>query len=110
MSGSLLACSDCGAAFQVLDGPTHPYLGGSAGCWAAFGELTVREIGLGIAGPERLSVHAYAVQHHGVPGRRQAQSVDVHLMVLATVIERGWTTAATVDAMPGWLSSRPVWL
>jgi hypothetical protein len=49
------------------------------------------------------------VQHPGHEGRRQAQSVDVHLMVLAAVLERGLSVAEGVAAMPGWLKRRPVW-
>lgn len=105
--GPLAACPDCGARFAPLDGPTHAYVGGSPGCWAAFGELSLRELELGIAGPERLSVHAYMVQHPGVPGRRQAQSVGVHLMVLGLVLERGASAAEAVGAMAGWLRERP---
>jgi hypothetical protein len=43
-------------------------------------------------------------QHPGHEGRRQAQSVGVHLMVLEAVLERGQATAAAVAAMTGWLS------
>ena len=82
-------------------------MGGSAGCWAAFGELGARELQLGVLGPDRLSVHAYMVQHPGEPGRRQAQSVGVHLMVLGAVLEGGLPVAAAVAAMPAWLAGRP---
>ncbi len=104
---SLVACPDCGARFPPLDGPTHAYVGASAGCWAAFGELSVRELELGIAGPARLSAHVYMVQHPGTPGRREAQSVGVHLMVLGSVLERGDSTSAAVAAMNGWLRGHP---
>ena len=103
----LVACPDCGARFPALDGPTHAYVGGSAGCWAAFGELGQRELELGIAGPERLSVHAYMVQHPGRRGRREAQSVGIHLMVLGLVLERGARAAHAVGAMAGWLRTHP---
>jgi hypothetical protein len=112
MGGRSVRCPDCGGLFPVVDGPTHAYVGGSAGCWAAFGELGARELQLGILGPDRLSVHAYMVQHPGDPGRRQAQSVGIHLMVLGAVLERGMPVAAAVAAMPGWLGGRPAvpWL
>ena len=102
-------CPDCGARFPAIDGPTHAYVGGSAGCWAAFGELGAREVELGISGPHRLSVHAYMAQHPGREGRRQAQSVGIHLMVLAAVLERGLSVADAVAAMPGWLRGKPTW-
>ena len=96
-------CPDCGALFPDVDGPVHAYVGGSPGCWAAFGRLGARELALGIPGPERLSVHAYMVQHPGREGRREAQSVDVHLMVLAAVIELGWPVTRAVGQMDRWL-------
>jgi hypothetical protein len=104
---NLVACPDCGAPFPALDGPTHAYVGASAECWAAFNELSVRELELGIAGPARLSPHVYMVQHPGTEGRREAQSVGVHLMVLGAVLERGQSTAAAVAAMSGWLRGHP---
>lgn len=107
MGGGSVRCPDCGGQFPDVDGPRHAYVGGSAGCWAAFGELGGRELQLGVRGPDRLSVHAYMVQHPGERGRRQAQSVGVHLMVLGAVLERGVSLAAAVAAMPAWLGRRP---
>ena len=104
---TLVACPGCAALFAPVDGPTHAYVGASASCWAAFGELSVRELGLGIAGPARLSAHVYMVQHPGTEGRREAQSVGVHLMVLGSVLERGLATAAAVALMGGWLRGQP---
>jgi hypothetical protein len=46
-------------------------------------------------------------QHPGEPGRRQAQSVGVHLMMLGAVLEGGMPVAAAVAAMPAWLGGRP---
>jgi hypothetical protein len=107
MGGGSGYCPDCGGRFPDVDGPTHAYVGGSAACWAAFGELAGRELQLGILGPERLSVHAYMAQHPGEPGRRQAQSVGIHLMVLGAVLERNVFVADAVAAMPAWLAGRP---
>lgn len=36
-----------------------------------------------------LAVDAYAAQHHGVEGRRQAQSVWAHLVSICAILERG---------------------
>jgi hypothetical protein len=36
-----------------------------------------------------LAVDAYAAQHHGREGRRQAQSVWVHLVSICAILERG---------------------
>jgi len=62
----------------------------SAACWAAYGEVLARSF----QDPDRREVHqlavdAFAVQHPGDPGRREAQSVAIHLMTLCMVIEEG---------------------
>ena len=38
----ILACPGCGALVPDIDGPTHAYLGASAGCWAAWGAFQAR--------------------------------------------------------------------
>jgi Family of unknown function (DUF5946) len=86
----LIPCPDCRALVPDVQGPTHAYIGGNAGCWAAWGELQARayqdpELGAVMA----LAVDAYAAQHHGIAGRRQAQSVWVHLVSLCAILERG---------------------
>ncbi len=53
-----------------------------------FGELSAREYqDWGDAGIHQLSVDAYAVQHPGKAERRAIQSVAVHLMTLALILE-----------------------
>lgn len=47
----------------------------------------------------RFTVDAYAAQHPGVPGRRSAQSVHVHLAALCLSLERGMDEAAVRRAM-----------
>ncbi|MEO7295430.1 MAG: DUF5946 family protein, partial [Candidatus Limnocylindria bacterium] len=86
------ACPGCGAFFPSLpDGAMHPYIGASAGCWAAFGELLAREF----QDPayygwiHRHTVDVYMVQHPGVNGRSQRQSVAVHLIGLCHWLEHG---------------------
>lgn len=86
----LVPCPDCGATVPDVDGPTHAYIGGNAGCWAAWGDLQVRAYAdPALAAVFPLAVDAYAAQHHGAEGRRQAQSVWVHLVSLCAVLERG---------------------
>jgi hypothetical protein len=89
-------CPGCGLVVPPVDGPTHPYIGASPGCWAMFTELSLRP--LGSLGGGELLTDAYAVQHPGVPGRRAIQSVCVHLILLCATVERQWP------------SSRAVWL
>lgn len=84
------ACPGCSAALPPEDGPTHPYIGASAACWARFGEVSAREYeNLAAFGVHQLTVDVYAVQHPGVPERRSIQSVALHLMTLSMVIEDG---------------------
>jgi hypothetical protein len=86
----LVACVGCGALVPDIDGPTHPYIGASPGCWQAYGELQAKTYNeAGIPPILGLAVDVYAVQHPGVPGRRSSQSVAVHLMVLCLVLDRG---------------------
>jgi hypothetical protein len=83
------ACPGCGLALPELNGPTHPYLGASAACWALYGELLAEQYARYEGGPHRLSVDAYAVQHPGVPERRSIRSVCLHLTRLCLMLERG---------------------
>lgn len=86
----LEACPGCGAMVPKSDGPTHAYIGASPGCRVAWGELQARAYAdPGLAAVMPLAVDAYAAQHHGVEGRRSAQSVWVHLVSLCAILERG---------------------
>jgi len=80
------ACPGCGLTLPESDGPTHPYIGASAACWELYGRLLAGTYGQPDA---QLAVDAYAAQHPGEPGRRQAQSVALHLATLCTVLECG---------------------
>jgi hypothetical protein len=87
---ALETCPDCGVELPVADGPVHPYLGGSASCWALYGEILAREY----SDPRymrvhRLTVDAYAAQHPGEAERRSIQSVWVHLAGLFLTLEKG---------------------
>ena len=83
-------CPGCGEVFPPSDGATHAYLGASAGCWARYGALLALEYGTpALMRWHRLTVDAYTAQHPGVPGRRSAQSVHVHLVALHLTLERG---------------------
>ena len=74
----------------ALEGPTHPYVGSSAACWELYGRALARAYGdPECRGVLQLAVDAYACQHPGRPERRSAQSVGIHLMTLALVLEDG---------------------
>jgi len=75
-------CPGCRARYlpQAVD-ETHPYIGASPACWAAFGEVLAREFGdVTFGRVHRNTVDVYAVQHPGTDDRRQRQSVALHLI------------------------------
>jgi hypothetical protein len=110
-SPDVLACPDCRALVPDVEGPVHAYIGGSAGCWVAWGELQARAYGdPALAAVMPLAVDAYAAQHHGVEGRRQAQSVWVHLVSLCLVLERGWAPVEGIRAKQRLLERDPVFV
>jgi hypothetical protein len=108
---SLSPCPGCGALFPPQDGPTHRYLGASAGCWALYwsaveGDAHIAELvaqskipGNVVPVPARrdaatidlLWCDAYGVQHHGGDSPQAIQSVAVHLLNLHGIIS-GKTT------------------
>lgn len=90
MNVALEICPDCKAALPHTGGPRHAYLGGSASCWAAYGELLAKEYGdQAYMVVHRQTVDAYCAQHPGLPERRTIQSINVHLAGLCLTIERG---------------------
>lgn len=85
-------CPGCGERYRAATPAAgrHPYVGASPGCWTAFGELLAREFGNPAYGRvHRHTADAYAVQHPGTDGRRERQSVAVHLVGLCHWLERG---------------------
>lgn len=85
------ACPGCATRYlpQVIDG-THPYIGASPACWATFGEVLARVFGdVGFGPVRRHAADVYAVQHPGPDGRRQRQSVALHLVGLCLWLEHG---------------------
>ncbi|HEX8642569.1 MAG TPA: DUF5946 family protein [Allosphingosinicella sp.] len=96
-------CPGCGGAFAEGDGPTHPYMLSSPGCWARYGEVLAREYSHPeLLATHRLSVDAYAVQHPGSrDDRRAVQSVGLHLARLMLQLDRPAAPRETNDAMLG---------
>ena len=115
-------CPGCGALFPSQDGPTHRYLGASAGCWALFSwsvagggsdgtDLLAQSripdsvVAAPVRGDARsvdaLFGDAYGVQHHGEDSPQAIQSVAAHLLDLHAIIT-GHTTR------PGWAIGRAV--
>ena len=109
----LVPCPDCHALVPDVVGATHAYIGGNAGCWATWGELQARAYAdPALAAVMPLAVDAYAAQHHGVEGRRQAQSVWAHLVSICAILERGRAPVDGIRIKQELLRSDPVfrWL
>lgn len=93
-------CPGCGGLFEDIEGPTHRYLESSPGCWAAFGEVLVKEYSdAAYYSIHRLTVDTYAVQHPGHPSAQSIQSVAVHLISLCLVLEQGVDVQRATQAM-----------
>jgi CTP:molybdopterin cytidylyltransferase MocA len=105
------ACPGCGERIPAQEGaPTHEYIGASPGCWASFSELVAREFGdPGFGAVHRHTVDVYAVQHPGVDGRRQRQSVAVHLIALCQWLEHGMTAQQLNPMTQALASERRDW-
>ena len=92
VSGATIRCCGCRAAVPEENGPTHPYMLSAPACWRIYGEVLAREFeDARRREAHRLAVDAYAVQHAGSRDRRNRQSVALHLMSLALVLERAGT-------------------
>ncbi len=106
-------CCGCAALVPDIDGPIHPYIGASPGCWAIYGEVLAKEYGE-YRHPfvHRLTVDAYAAQHPGMPSRQSIQSVAIHLISLFLIIERRFDFAKITEAIRRALKHRDrfVWL
>lgn len=91
-AASVLPCVGCGGLVPNVDGPTHPYMAASPGCWRVYGEVSARSHRE--PGPPAVhwyQVDCYAAQHPGGAehDRRQRQSVAVHLTSLCLLLEHG---------------------
>lgn len=85
----LEACPGCHALFKPSGGPTHRYIGASAGCWDLYTRFLAGEPPMMPSGSSALLVDAYASQHPGDSSPQATQSVAVHLIVLEGVLGQG---------------------
>lgn len=104
-------CAGCGGEFEAEpDGATHAYIGASAGCWAAFNTVLAREFGdLAYGRVHRHTVDVYTVQHPGSDGRRQRQSVALHLVGLCHWLEHDLDVATLNQATQRLAAERREW-
>jgi hypothetical protein len=109
-----LPCPGCGLRLPPADGATHPYVGASPACWALYSEILAREYGdPAYMAVHRLTVDAYCAQHPGEPERRSIQSVNVHLVGLHLVLDRGAAgpfARSVIGAITNVMADRLVWL
>ena len=106
------ACPGCGAHYAPhATDVTHPYIGASPACWAAFGELLAREFQDQAYGRiHRHTVDVYTAQHPGVDDRRQRQSVAIHLIGLCHWLEHDLDAQRVIAATQAVLKGdRPDW-
>lgn len=94
-------CFSCGAPAPGGDGPTHPYMTSSAGCWGLYGQVLANQYAPGHRDPglHQTIVDAYACQHPGQPERRAIQSVNSHLVSLYLVYEKGLAATHATAAL-----------
>ena len=106
---TLEACPDCDALVAATRGPTHRYLGASAGCWAVFNEIGARSLmDPAYRAPHQTVVDTYAAQHPGKPGPQAIQSVAGHLISLHAQLEHGVTPEKAVVVLQRALRERGV--
>jgi hypothetical protein len=100
MSLATTRCFGCGATVPLVEGPVHPYLESSPGCWQVYGHVLAREYSdAEYQALHRLTVDSYAVQHPGRPSAQTIQSVGAHLVSLYLVVERGLAAAYATRAI-----------
>jgi hypothetical protein len=110
-AGDLEACFACGALVAPSDGPTHPYMRSSPGCWAAFGELQAAEMSrFGYPEIHGLIVDCFAASHGGDgTERRDRQSVFIHLMAICARLERGMNGPARIALLQRLTAKKQDW-
>jgi len=84
-------CFACSADVPDVEGPTHPYMLSSPGCWKLYSEMLALEYAARPydATVNRITVDTYAVSHPGRNERRAVQSVNGHLISLYYILEKG---------------------
>ena len=81
-------------------GPTHHYIGASAGCWEIYGEVLARKSSDYRYWPaHRMTVGAYATQHPGTSSPQTIKSVAVHLISLYSKLKIGLSNDNTRKEM-----------
>lgn len=84
-------CMWCKGRFPKLDGPVHPYIESTPGCWDAYSRLLALKYQEASTFNEvnQIIADTYAVQHPGQPSPKARQSVWCHLVSLYYSFEKG---------------------
>jgi hypothetical protein len=100
-TNSIKQCFSCRGFFPDIDGPVHLYMKSTPGCWAAFGKALVREYENPriFTAVHWFTVDTYAAQHPGSNDRKAVQSVNVHLLRLYCILEKGWKPESVTRIM-----------
>ncbi len=94
MAQAMTRCPGCGLEMPPSDGGYGGYFHASPECWSVFGEVVAAEFQNAVLFGQvhQLTVDTYAVQHAGGP--HPDKSVDIHLVGLHLVLERGFSPTA----------------
>jgi hypothetical protein len=100
-NNNLIKCCGCRTVIKNITGPKHAYIGSDAGCWDIFCGVLAKEYTEynELWQTHRLTVDTYAAQHPGSPGRKEIQSVFIHLTRLYLQLERGLNGRQANDVM-----------
>ena len=105
----MIQCYGCGALVTAKEGQPHEYIGATQGCWDLYCRILEKEYGE-YNYPQfthRLTVDTYAIQHPGLRTRKAIQSVNVHLVSLYLIFERGFNGQEATKKMGEILSKEP---
>jgi len=93
-------CPGCAAELPRVDGPTDPYGGATASCWAVFGEVCMKDFGeYRYPDVHRLIVDAYMAQHPGLATPAGRRSLATHLVGLYCSLARGMSAKEIVRVL-----------
>lgn len=97
-------CESCKGKFPKLkNGPVHPYMDSSPGCWALYGEVLSREYSERSFFEKdyihKLTVDTYAAQHPGRESRQSINSVGYHLIRLCLILDKKISVEDTQKVM-----------
>lgn len=111
---NIIKCYGCKADVKNISGPKHKYIGSDAGCWDIFCNVLAKEYTQynELWQTHGLTVDTYAAQHPGNPGKKEIQSVFIHLTRLYLQLYRGISGKEANEVMKNIIryKSQCIWL